>query len=1139
MSGNPMADRLDPDQRSAVELRRNGAVSAGAGSGKTTVLAARYLDLVLNDGADVRSILVLTFTRKAAAEMYGRIYGELLSSGKPRALEQVDSFSDAQISTLDSFCSLILRPEAQEYGYPPDFRVDDEECLRIAQAQALSFLLERRENQALREVFARLGFEKAWKELFADAAARLWTPSEAPDIPAMLRLQEETLARIIRDRAEAVLDAARDAALEAGLPNLSAKARSVLDAFQALPTGFEGRTGRIAEALKPVAAFNLQFFGRSDSEIRIKDAASRAREAAKEAIKAAEMEAQAPLAASVLGLLAELGDRVLRAKRRARVMGFRDVARAAVDLLSRKPGIRAGWKKRFRYIMIDEFQDDDELQKNLLYLLAERPDRMETGIPEARDLEPDKLFFVGDEKQSIYRFRGADVSVFRGLTEDLGADGPALRTNYRSEPELVSFFNEVFKRILGGATEAWEARFSPILPRAATPGGSASVRYLIKARRPSGEREGYRDDDEALAHGIASFVKASVERGGLRVPDPKAPDGPSWRPARYDDFAVLLRSTSKQYLLEKYFRLLGVPYSAGDVCGLFAESPANDIYQALRLAVHPEDGPAYAAFLRSPFVRVSDEAFIRILALELPPFHPEVPALAALSPFDAARFDRGRGILERLQAAADRSPHSVLVRTLWYDEGLRLNLVRKPDAHPFLEHFDYIFSLAADADSRGLTLASFVAEMEPLTGTPERIPDLDAPREAGSGLRILTVHKAKGLEFPVVILPFLDNAVSPGGRSKAWYNSRSHGITLNLKAWDDPDAKAVNLFYDLAREEESRQESAELKRLFYVACTRASAHLVFASLEPKNADKQGASFHTLLSGGDGLRDPGTGLFPDLPACVQEVPVPDLTDEDYGKLFKGRRVVPIETMAPRYESARILERAWEPGTVSATAVQAAWAEASGSLPEEGTWEELPALGFDSLAGEVPETGFGELCHAAVQARLDPSGAGAEVFAAILSGMPEAHRDALAGEARRLAEGFLASELGRAAAEAGAAGTLRTEAAFLHAPKEDPEAAERRVPTVSGRMDLCFRIGNRVEVVDFKSDRRRREGEYDGQLAVYRSACRALFPGTEVRTWLFWLRASRAEERGPVPGERSLLAEAARKAARSRVGADAAT
>ena len=1135
MSGDKLYGMLDPDQRKAVELRKNGAVSAGAGSGKTTVLAARYLDLVLRENADVRSILVLTFTRKAAAQMYGRIHRALLDSGESRALEQVDRFSEAQISTLDSFCSLVLRPEAQEYGYPPDFRVDDEECARISEARALSFLLERREDPALREIFARLGFETAWKGLFADAAARLWTPSEAPDIPAMLRLQADAAARTIREQAAIILDAARAACDEgAGLRNPSAKAAAVLDAFATLPANLAGlKSDMIVAALDLIVLFNLKGFGRSDSETLIKEAAGRARDAARLLAKAAEMESLAPLAGPALGLLAELGEQVRKAKRLARVMGFRDVASAAVDLLSRRPEIRAGWKDRFRHIMIDEFQDDDELQKDLLYLLAERRDRMDPGVPKRGDLEPDKLFFVGDEKQSIYRFRGADVAVFRGLAEDLGADGPALRTNYRSEPELVSFFNQVFERVFAGAEEPWEARFSPILSRAAAPGGSPSIRYLIKPRRPPRDREGFRSDDEALAHAVASFVRDSVESGKLRVPDPKAPG--AWRPAGYDDFAVLLRSTGKQYLLEKHFRLLAVPYAAGDVCGLFTESPANDVYQALRLAVHLEDGPAYAAFLRSPFVRVSDDAFVRILALGLVPFDPAAGPAAELSEDDAARFDRGRGILERLQSAADRRPVSALVRSLWYGEGLRLGLLPKPDTHPFLEHFDYLFRLAADADARGLALASFVSELEPRAGTPERLPDLDAPREAGSGLRILTVHKAKGLEFPVVILPFLDGRGKSGGDGKAWYLSREHGITLNLRPWDEPGAKTVNLFFDLAREEEARQEAAERKRLFYVACTRASAHLVFAAAEPGTTDERGASFHTLLAGGDGRRDEKTGAFAALPGCVREIPVPDLDEEEYRKLFAGDRSVSVEDLEPRYRSARIVERAWDRPEVSATAVKEAWQElrATRGAGTEQSGEELPDLEIDRLIQEIPETAFGELCHAAVQALLDPSAEGAEAFEDALSALPEDRRDSLAGDARRLARGFLDSELGRAAAAARAAGELRMEAPFLFAPAETPGAEPGpgvpKIPVISGRMDLCFRAGDRLEVVDFKSDRRRREGEYDGQLAAYRAACRELHPGMEVRTWLFWLRAARAEERPSVEGEEVFLAEAARRAA----------
>ena len=203
-----------------------------------------------------------------------------------------------------------------------------------------------------------------------------------------------------------------------------------------------------------------------------------------------------------------------------------------------------------------------------------------------------------------------------------------------------------------------------------------------------------------------------------------------------------------------------------------------------------------------------------------------------------------------------------------------------------------------------------------MAGTPERLADLDAPREAASGLRLLTVHKAKGLEFPVVILPFLEGTGKSGGNLEAWYLSEEYGVTLNLKPWDDPAARKVNVFYDMAREEEAEQQNAELKRLFYVACTRASAHLVFAVTEPDSADNRGAAFHTLLVGGNGLRD-DSGFFPSLPSSVREVPVPDLSEDDYLRLFGGSRARNADLLLPSYDRARLVERRWPRREVSAS------------------------------------------------------------------------------------------------------------------------------------------------------------------------------------------------------------------------------
>ena len=209
-------DELDRDQLAASQIMTNAAVSAGAGSGKTTVLAARYLRLILEKGADVRSVLCLTFTRKAAAEMRERIYRELLSSGEERAREQIDRFSEAQISTLDSFCSLVLRSSAQDYGYAPDFAVDDDAARDIAEARP-SPLLENREDDDLTKVFARLGFERAWKELFSDVAYRLCSPASGfpDDFEAMGAKAAEELGCLGRDAAAAAGTAIGQAAAAA------------------------------------------------------------------------------------------------------------------------------------------------------------------------------------------------------------------------------------------------------------------------------------------------------------------------------------------------------------------------------------------------------------------------------------------------------------------------------------------------------------------------------------------------------------------------------------------------------------------------------------------------------------------------------------------------------------------------------------------------------------------------------------------------------------------------------------------------------------------------------------------------------------------------------------------------------------
>jgi ATP-dependent exoDNAse (exonuclease V) beta subunit len=376
MASTSVFDRLDPDQKEAVALRKNGAVSAGAGSGKTTVLAARYLDLVFRDGADVSSILCLTFTRKAQAEMQARVYRELCASSEPRARAQVERFAEASISTLDSFSSAVLRSSAQDYGFAPNFRVDDQACRDLAVSEALRFLLARREEAPLAELFARMGFETAWKGLFAEAAYRFATPANRSegDFASMPARAEKAIVAAL-GRAKGELGAAVDqveTALETGEAT-TAKGKEAVALLRALPASLisgpseltsiknvgEPDLTVLAADCAGLAALDLRAFGRSETEKAIKEAATAAREAARRIADLARAAALLPLEREILGRLAAFAEEYREAKRRSGVMGFHDVAVCAIDLLARRKELRAYWKSRFRFIMVDEFQDDN------------------------------------------------------------------------------------------------------------------------------------------------------------------------------------------------------------------------------------------------------------------------------------------------------------------------------------------------------------------------------------------------------------------------------------------------------------------------------------------------------------------------------------------------------------------------------------------------------------------------------------------------------------------------------------------------------------------------------------------------------------------------------------------------------------
>ncbi|MFP4705189.1 MAG: UvrD-helicase domain-containing protein, partial [Spirochaetaceae bacterium] len=1023
--------QLDDEQREAVNVRRNAVVTAGAGSGKTRVLAERYLRLVLDERVPVDRILTLTFTRKAAAEMYERIYRRLGEHrDEPFAAAQIAQFETAQISTLDSFCARIARNGCTRFGVPPGFRSDEEEIDRLAEDAALAFLLEHRTNPVLARFIAINGFDSVWRAGLAELARSYVLVSRERSAAEGLSAQLAELGRLYRERRREVqTTVAEILALEGSVKAIRTAQAALRDVE--LEEGWEPQTAAgppagMAELEQALAGVGKRT-GRSSAEavVRYKDAVDGLKEAARELRALVSTFAARDELRELYRLVDVFAEQVRAEKRRRALLSYRDVMEMAVDLLRTDASLRAHYRERFSFIMIDEFQDNDELQKQLLYLLsisddaeARRGGDGTVHTLSAADLDESKLFFVGDEKQSIYRFRGADVSVFKALSGELtGAGGKSLELpyNYRSRRSLLSFFNAVFAAALGGAEADYEARFAPLDPppggratggrgpddrgpddrgtdRSAAEGiseprvriawkpydetaaeGSTAVVTPEGGSTAAGQQpaEDLLHRDEAEAYYVARSIRDAIRDGTWRAREEAGGE----RPAGYDDVAILMRSTSNQRHYERMLRLFNVPYTTQSVRSLFESAPAYDVYHVLQLCVHPEDRAAYAAVLRSPFVNVSDDALVRLLLAGRPPFTPE--AAAGLGATDAARYRRGVELFGAISSRVDEEPVSRIIADLWYRYGYRYRLLAKPSLHPYLEHFDHLYELARSMDH--LPAAMFVEAVRDHLGVYGRRRELEVVRDEQRGVQLLSIHKAKGLEFPVVVLANTGNTGRNSGLgAQPFYLSERFGLTASMPGADSrlSAGQRVNYFYVEGERENDARELAELKRLLYVALTRAESHLLVTGVfHEKNRNRSDHLLNQLIG--------AAGLDPDAPAgrtrvgeaAVETELIPDVPRSATFRPATARRGTDPEAVLAGYRGAPLIERSAPRREVTVTELAerlegggAPAADLRRPSPEQ-QWVELPAVACEELLQEQDLFDFfGSLTHHLIELML---------------------------------------------------------------------------------------------------------------------------------------------------------------------------
>ncbi len=1103
---------FDPEQQEAIHSQGNTAVSAGAGSGKTSVLAERFCWLLAHKGARVDQILTLTFTQKAAAEMYEKIYGRLMAAEDPELRGQLEGFDQAQISTLDSFCAQIVRNSSALFGLAPDFSYDEETLTRMADDSGLDFILNNLDKPALQELLRIHGFEKTWKNLFSSLANRELHLGDHgnKDLENLAEVQLEFCRKEIRKEAGRWQEIC---AKLLALPSQTASIRRSQQALLDLPDLTRFIDGESYTALLELLKdFRLNKPGGVASEdiLQLKSLIDTLRNKVQTIRALAGALTSQELLRGSFHLIERFHHLFLTKKREASVVSFRDTAELSVQALILNKALRSFYKKKYRYIMIDEFQDNNRLQRDLLYLLAEKRDLNLDRIPGPDELEADKLFFVGDEKQSIYRFRGADVRVFKSLSSELiraGGKSLTLSRNYRSAPGLIHFFNSFFSRVMGDSKRSFEARYSALKPGSSAtgydPGPQTSPPEVHFFYKPYCDNDQEFSNEESEAYCIAQVIKDAVENKKLDI----GSSGSS-RPAEFEDFTLLLRSTGKQISYERMFRFLNVPFSTQNVRSLFVEPPINDIYALLQLAAYPQDRSAYATLLRSPLVNVSDEALARLLLAGRPPF--EGTETLKLGREDRDRLGQGLELYRSIAADLDRRPLTELIHRIWYRGGYRYYILQQPRYHNYLEYYDYLIRMAERADRDGV--AGFLDFLRDNLGKYEKIEDINIPEDRSSGVQIMSIHKAKGLEFPIVVLADTGNSGRGSGHTSPYYISEDFGITLNL----GPE----NIFTRIGEQEREQKELAELKRLLYVALTRTKDHLFILgshNRNNRNSDRVllNQIFHGLGENPETLEEGPTQSLDDCPYVLKIKKIEPLTRDEFLKIKGLNRKIDPEVLQPAYAAAQIIQRRCTRREYSVTELVNLLRSGAVAAKEGRQLQRMqpllqPALEIDPLLQQKRlESNFGSLVHLLISRSLQPGQVMEEDWR--LLNIPRENREQLLTHAERLCHNFLRSLLGSKASEAS---RLHTEYPFLYLWKSTPLY-------ISGQIDLLFETAEGLTLVDFKTDRMYYSGEYLSQLGLYTLAAEELFPGRQVAAYLFLLRGAETISLEKVPGWRTRL------------------
>jgi ATP-dependent helicase/nuclease subunit A len=1003
---------VDQDARDAAakELDTTFFVEAAAGTGKTTALVARIVSAVTSKRARLHEVVAITFTEKAAGELKMRLREELekKTTDALRA-EVLADLERAHITTIHSFCAWILRERPVEAAVDPQFAVAD-------------------------EVQAQLLFEEAWEEWFEGQLAenppalrrailREFSLDSLRKLAELLHQHREPLGRT-RWPEPRPCDLKRWlAALHAAAPvladclkhctgkteNYYRQATALLDLLE--------QTGHLSEDRFIAALCELELtepkrasdFDTPEDFRRFKAAVKPLKPLMEEFAGAAGHNLLLELAAWLRGFVAH----VERRKHKAALLDFDDLLLKTRDLLRDNAEVRRELQGRFRFVLVDEFQDTDPLQAEIVLLLDEG--------------RPGKLFLVGDPKQSIYRFRGADIELYTATRRAVEKRGQVLqfRQNFRSASTILDWVNEVFGKLIVRPEDGdWQPDYIPLAAALHLRTTEPRVTLLRPDRMEKKSADQTRRDEAAA---IARYLGTEQTAGRLR----------------WADVVMLFRSFTGLPWYTDALVAQGIPFRVVGGRGYYQRQEIETLIALLYCLDNPADHLHLVAALRSPLFGWTDE---QVLVAS------ETTGLDyTVAPKDGTAF----ALLHELhRAQRDLSVAGYVEHVLARAQVCEAFLASQPDGAQCVANLLKALDLARQMEEAGLrSLRAFVRHLrETVVGTVEEEPS-PANEETDDVVRILTMHKSKGLQFPVVVLPDLGGGSSDSD-DKLLFHGGGDGVELRFQGWRTSGFKELN-------EHQKAREMAEEIRLLYVASTRAQKHLIL----PWFAEK-GARIDLLLR----------GFEPKKSELVEVVEARSVV----GDVKESPKEAPVQRAPEELMAER---RAWlaEREALLARASKPLVRLSPSKLAGEAERDEEPVV--EVVREQAME--FGAVVHEALE-QMTTDGIGRSALG-----------DAEKRRATQMVEHALRSDLLRRAQQA--------EQVY----RELPFTLVMDGGLMEGKIDLLFCEKGKWVLVDYKTDARVEVERYRLQIRAYESALKQVAGIALAEKLLFFLATEKIE------------------------------